>query len=95
MATVSRSSKLGVEERAAAIDALRTKELDVLVVGGGIVGIGPLFLASVRQSVYQRSLALSTRHLEVQVAPLGPLGGLIGTGVLAMHETMKVRGVLP
>jgi predicted NBD/HSP70 family sugar kinase len=63
--------------------------------GGGIVGIGPLFLASVRQSVYQRSLALSTRHLAVQVAPLGAMGGLIGTGVLAMHETMKVRGVAP
>lgn len=38
--TVSRSTKLGVEERAAAIEALKTKELDVLVVGGGIVGAG-------------------------------------------------------
>ncbi|MET0714232.1 MAG: glycerol-3-phosphate dehydrogenase/oxidase [Mycetocola sp.] len=38
--TVSRSTKLGVEERIAAIEALKTKELDVLVVGGGIVGAG-------------------------------------------------------
>lgn len=38
--TVSRSTKLGVEERVAAIEALKTKELDVLVVGGGIVGAG-------------------------------------------------------
>ncbi|MET1051668.1 MAG: glycerol-3-phosphate dehydrogenase/oxidase [Mycetocola sp.] len=38
--TVSRSTKLGMEERAAAIDALKSKELDVLVVGGGIVGAG-------------------------------------------------------
>lgn len=38
--TVSRSTKLGLEEREAAIEALKTKELDVLVVGGGIVGAG-------------------------------------------------------
>ncbi|MCU1419094.1 glycerol-3-phosphate dehydrogenase/oxidase [Mycetocola sp.] len=38
--TVSRSTKLGLEERSAAIEALKTKELDVLVVGGGIVGAG-------------------------------------------------------
>ncbi|WP_227497150.1 glycerol-3-phosphate dehydrogenase/oxidase [Planctomonas psychrotolerans] len=38
--TVSRSSKLGPEERVAAIDSLRSKELDILVVGGGIVGAG-------------------------------------------------------
>ena len=38
--TVSRSTKLGMEERVAAIEALKTKELDILVVGGGIVGTG-------------------------------------------------------
>ena len=64
-------------------------------IGGGITHIGPLFLAAVRQSVYQRSLALSTRHLEIQYAPLGEQGGVIGAGVLAMHESLKVRGVAP
>ncbi|MDQ1549568.1 MAG: glycerol-3-phosphate dehydrogenase [Microbacteriaceae bacterium] len=38
--TVTRSSKLGPEERAAAIEALKVKELDILVIGGGIVGTG-------------------------------------------------------
>jgi len=38
--SVSRSSKLGPEERTAAIEALKTRELDILVVGGGIVGTG-------------------------------------------------------
>jgi glycerol-3-phosphate dehydrogenase len=33
-------AKLGPDERAAAIETLKTKELDVLVVGGGIVGGG-------------------------------------------------------
>ena len=58
-------------------------------IGGGVTGIGPQFLASVRQSVYQRSLALSTRHLEIQYAPLGARGGLVGAGVLAMQETLR------
>jgi glucokinase-like ROK family protein len=64
-------------------------------IGGGITRIGPLFLAAVRQSVYQRSLALSTRHLEIQYTPLGAQGGVVGAGVLALHETLKVRGVAP
>ena len=64
-------------------------------IGGGITHIGPLFLAAVRQSVYQRSLALSTRHLEIQYTPLGTQAGLVGAGVLAMQETLKVRGVAP
>lgn len=38
--SVTRSSKLGPEERAAAIATLKVKELDILVVGGGIVGTG-------------------------------------------------------
>ncbi|MBU1359949.1 MAG: ROK family protein [Gammaproteobacteria bacterium] len=66
-----------------------------IFIGGGITRIGPLFLAAVRQSVYHRSLALSTRQLEIQYTPLGERCGLIGAGVLAMHETLKVRGVAP
>lgn len=62
-------------------------------IGGGIQKIGPLFLAAVRQSVYHRSLALSTRHLEIQYTPLGERAGLIGAGVLAMQESLKVREV--
>lgn len=38
--SVSIPDKLGPAERAAAIEVLRTKELDVLVIGGGIVGTG-------------------------------------------------------
>ena len=61
-------------------------------IGGGISRIGPLFLASVRQSIYQRSLALSTRHLEIQYTPLAEQAGLVGAGVLAMQETLKNKG---
>ncbi len=62
--------------------------------GGGVTRIGPQLLASVRQSVYQRSLALSTRQLEIQYTPLGEQSGLIGAGVLALQETMRMRGVV-
>lgn len=61
-------------------------------IGGGVTQIGPLFLASVRQSVYHRSLALSTRHLEIQYTPLGDQAGLTGTGVLAMQEALRLQG---
>ena len=66
-----------------------------VLLGGGITQIGPLFLAAVRQSVYQRSLALSTRQLEVQYAPLGAQGGVVGAGALAMSESLRGRGVAP
>ncbi|MCU1440827.1 MAG: glycerol-3-phosphate dehydrogenase [Rhodoglobus sp.] len=46
--SVTRSSRLGPEERAAAVETLRTKELDILVVGGGIVGTGSALDAATR-----------------------------------------------
>ncbi|SMG31276.1 glycerol-3-phosphate dehydrogenase/oxidase [Agreia pratensis] len=46
--SVSRSTKLGPEEREAAIEALKNKELDILVVGGGIVGAGAALDAATR-----------------------------------------------
>ncbi|HEY9497962.1 MAG TPA: glycerol-3-phosphate dehydrogenase/oxidase [Terrimesophilobacter sp.] len=46
--TVTRSSTLGPAERAAAIAALREKELDILVIGGGIVGTGCAMDAATR-----------------------------------------------
>ncbi|HYE39179.1 MAG TPA: ROK family protein [Ramlibacter sp.] len=64
-------------------------------IGGGVTQIGPLFLASVRQSVYHRSLALSTRHLEIQYTPLGGQAGLVGAGALAMQESLRVLGSRP
>lgn len=60
-------------------------------IGGAMQRVGPLFLAAVRQSVYHRSLALSTRHLAIQYTSLGERAGLIGAGVLAMQETLKQR----
>ncbi|WP_291053296.1 glycerol-3-phosphate dehydrogenase/oxidase [Herbiconiux sp.] len=46
--SVSHPTKIGPEERAAAIETLKTKELDILVVGGGIVGTGSALDAATR-----------------------------------------------
>ncbi len=46
--SVTRSSKLGAAERMAAIEALKSKELDILVIGGGIVGTGSALDAATR-----------------------------------------------
>ena len=61
-----------------------------VLIGGGIAQTGPLLLASIRQSVYQRSLALSTRHLEIQYAPLGEEAGIYGAAVMAAHESLQM-----
>ena len=45
---VSRSRKLGPEERAEAIATMRDREVDVLVIGGGIVGAGAALDAATR-----------------------------------------------
>jgi glucokinase-like ROK family protein len=64
-------------------------------IGGGLTRIGPLLLSSVRQSVYHRSLALSTRHLQILFTPMAERAGVVGAGVLAMQETLKRRRVEP
>ena len=63
-------------------------------IAGRIASMGPLFLASVRQSVYHRSLSLSTRQLEIQYAPLADDAGLVGAGVLAMQESLRASGAV-
>ena len=58
-------------------------------IGGGVTRIGPLFLAPLRQSVYHRSLALSTRHLEIQYTPLGDRAGLIGAACWRCRKRLQ------
>jgi len=62
-----------------------------IVLAGGIVNLGPLWLASIRQSVYHRSLALSTRHLEIRCTTQEQHAGVTGAGVLAMLNAMQDR----
>ncbi|PTM39495.1 ROK family protein [Bosea sp. 124] len=85
-AIVRRSGRLIGQVLAALVNFYNPSHI---FIGGGVSQIGPMFLAAIRQSVNQRSLALSTRHLEITSAPMGPETGLIGAGVLAMREAMR------
>ncbi|QEL22525.1 ROK family protein [Bosea sp. F3-2] len=85
-AIVRRSGRLIGQVLAALVNFYNPSHI---FIGGGVAAIGPMFLAAIRQSVNQRSLALSTRHLEITAAPLGSETGLIGAGVLAMREALR------
>jgi len=50
----------------------------LIVIGGGVANSPDLFLASIRESVYRRSLPLATRDLLIQRSSLGGLAGVIG-----------------
>jgi predicted NBD/HSP70 family sugar kinase len=63
-------------------------------VGGGVAQIGPSLLAAIRHSVYRRSLALSTRHLDLRYMPNPHTNGILGAGVLAIQEAL-LRPALP
>ena len=58
----------------------------LIVIGGGVAAAGDLLLASIRQTVYARSLPLATRDLLVQRSSLGPAGGVIGAAAMVLDE---------
>ena len=65
-----------------------------IVLGGGVAHMGPLMLASVRQSVYARSLPLSTRKLRIDYTGLQDGSGLRGAAVLALRHALAARAGL-
>jgi glucokinase-like ROK family protein len=65
----------------------------VVIVSGRVCGLGDLFLAGVREVVYRRSTALSTRRLEIRYSALRGTEGTIGTAILAIEELFAARGV--
>jgi glucokinase-like ROK family protein len=58
----------------------------LVVIGGGVAGAGDLLLATVRQSVYRRSLPLATRDLLVKRSTLGGLAGVAGAAAMVTDE---------
>ena len=67
--SVTRSSKLGPQERDEAIEALKTRELDILVVGGGIVGTGAALDAVTRGLRDRKSTRLNSSHVNPSRMP--------------------------
>ncbi|WP_212648211.1 ROK family protein [Deinococcus hopiensis] len=62
-----------------------------LLLDGPVAYMGPLMLASIRQSVYARSLPLSTRKLHIDYTQLGTRSGARGSTALAIHQALKQR----
>jgi glucokinase-like ROK family protein len=58
----------------------------VIVIGGGVSSAGNLLLASIRQTVYSRSLPLATRDLEIRLGDTGDSSGLHGAAEMIMSE---------
>jgi predicted NBD/HSP70 family sugar kinase len=60
-----------------------------ILIGGRVARIGPLMLSSIRQSVYARSLPLSTRALRIDYTRLGDESGMRGACALALLEAIR------
>ena len=58
----------------------------LIIIGGGVAQSGDQLLASIRETVYRRSLPLATRELLIQRSSLGLLGGVNGTSALVVDQ---------
>jgi glucokinase-like ROK family protein len=58
----------------------------LVIIGGGVAQSGDQLLASIRETVYRRSLPLATRDLLIQRSSLGLQGGVIGTSALVVDQ---------
>jgi glucokinase-like ROK family protein len=66
----------------------------LVVLGGGVTAVGDLLLASIRQTVYRRSLPLATRDLRIARSALGDKSGLHGAAFVVIDELFS-RNRLP
>ena len=58
----------------------------LVVIGGGVAGAGDSLLATIRQTVYRRSLPLATRNLAVHRSDLGERAGVVGAATMVATE---------
>jgi glucokinase-like ROK family protein len=65
----------------------------LVVIGGGLAGSGDHLLASIRETVYRRSLPLATRDLLVQRSTLGELAGVIGASAMVEDQLFAREAV--
>ena len=66
----------------------------LVIIGGGVAQAGDLFLAAIRQAVYQRSLPLGTRDLRIMRSQLSTHVGLHGAAFAVIDELLS-RDRLP
>ena len=62
---------------------------NVIVVGGDVAEVRDQLLAGIREVVYQRSLPLATRHLQIAQSALGDRAGVMGAAVMAVEHVLS------
>ncbi|SFO81280.1 ROK family protein (putative glucokinase) [Amycolatopsis arida] len=62
-----------------------------ILLGGKVADAGDLFLAAIRETIYRRSLPLSTRELRIDRARLGEEGGLVGAAFMVLDELFSAH----
>jgi glucokinase-like ROK family protein len=58
----------------------------LICIGGKLSEFGDMFLAAIRQSVYQRSMPLATRNLRINKSILGKQAGLVGGAYMTIDQ---------
>jgi predicted NBD/HSP70 family sugar kinase len=58
----------------------------LVVIGGGVAEAGDGLLATIRQTVYRRSLPLATRSLGIHRSTLGWQAGVVGAATMVANE---------
>jgi glucokinase-like ROK family protein len=58
----------------------------LIVIGGGVANSPDVLLASIRETVYRRSLPLATRDLLIQRSSLGGRAGVIGAASMVVDQ---------
>ena len=58
----------------------------LVIIGGGVAAVGDLLLASIRETVYRRSLPLATRDLRIARSALANQAGLHGAAFAVLDE---------
>ena len=67
----------------------------LIVIGGGVAQSGDQLLASIRETVYRRSLPLATRDLVIQRSSLGGLAGVIGASAMVVDQLFSRESIGP
>ena len=65
----------------------------VISIGGDVAEAGQQLLAGIRETVYQRSTALSTNELRITTGSLGDRAGIIGAAALVIDHVFDPEAV--
>jgi glucokinase-like ROK family protein len=80
---LGRAGRLTGQMLATAVNILNPS---LVVIGGGVAGSGEILISGIREVIYGRSTALSTRNLQILQSTLGERAGVTGATVLVLDE---------